>query len=61
MGYKIVLKLRSKKIDKPFPMCLLVFSMVEFLFTFDCNPRQNLSALLLGSVYPSTMTEFVCA
>lgn len=40
----------------PFPMCLLVFSIVEFLFTFERSPRQNLFLLLEGSVKPSMST-----
>ncbi len=43
----------------PLLMCRLVFSMVEFRLTFDRRPRQNLSALLDGSVKPST-TMLVC-
>ena len=34
----------------PFPICLLVFSIVEFLLTFDNNPKQNLLAFVDGSV-----------
>lgn len=37
-------------------MCLLVFSMVEFLLTFERSPRQNLFLLLEGSVKPSMRT-----
>lgn len=40
----------------PFPMCLLVFSIVEFLFTFERSPRQNLFLLFEGSVNPSMST-----
>ena len=37
-------------------MCLLVFSMVEFLLTFERRPRQKRLLLLLGGlVNPSTM------
>ena len=40
----------------PLPMCLRVFSMVEFLFTLDSRPRQKRLRLLDGSVNPSTST-----
>ena len=40
----------------PFPMCLLVFSIVEFLFTLERSPRQNLFLLFEGSVNPSIST-----
>ena len=46
---------------KPFPMCLLVFSMVEFLFTFDRSPSENLFGEVFGSVKPSTTTEVTWA
>lgn len=38
----------------PLPMWRLVFSIVEFLFTFDRSPKQNLLWLFEGSVKPST-------
>ena len=47
------------KLYKPFPMCLRVFSIVEFLLTFDRSPKQKRSALFDGSVNPST-TMLVC-
>lgn len=40
----------------PFPMCLLVFSIVEFLLTLERSPRQNLFLLFEGSVNPSIST-----
>lgn len=40
----------------PFPICLLVFSIVELRLTFDNNPKQNLLLLFEGSVNPSTNT-----
>ena len=47
-------KLKQKLNFLPFPMCLRVFSIVEFLFTFDNRPRQKRSALFDGFVNPST-------
>lgn len=40
----------------PFPICRLVFSIVELRLTFDNNPKQNLLLLFEGSVNPSTNT-----
>ena len=43
-------------------MCRLVFSMVEFLFTLDNCPKQNLLLFLLeGLVNPSIITEWLLA
>lgn len=46
----------SKMTKVPFPICRLVFSIVELRLTFDNNPKQNLLLLFEGSVNPSTNT-----
>ena len=53
-GLGVVKNLIMSFLLSPLPMCLRVFSIVEFLLTLDSKPRQNLSALLDGSVKPST-------
>lgn len=51
-------KFNNQNIILPFPICLLVFSMVEFLLTLDKRPRQNLLLLLFGGfVNPSIIME----
>ena len=45
----------------PLPICRRVFSIVEFLFTFDNKPNENLFGEVFGSVNPSTTIEVTCA
>lgn len=47
---------RREMTKLPFPICRLVFSIVELRLTFDNNPKQNLLLLFEGSVNPSTNT-----